>query len=118
MWDRSVKHRHRFFVPIVWGVVYGLVTVARDLPNPTGDHLYYPASLPFYAYGAVFLEILLRLLGVTLVTWLIAEVFLMGRLRNAAFWIANVVTAQYDPLPHERHDLQRVEQPCRCLRRL
>jgi hypothetical protein len=111
MWDRTVQHRKRLLVPIVWGVLYGLVTVVRDLPNPSGDHLYYPASLPFYAFGAVFLEILLRLFGVTLVTWLIGEVFLMGHLRNAAFWVANVVTSLYEPLPHVWEDLQRVEQP-------
>ena len=111
MWDREVQHRKRLFVPIVWGVLYGLVTIVRDLPSPTGDHLYYPASVPFYAFGAVFLEILLRLFGMTVVTWLIGEVFLMGHLRNAAFWIANVVTAVYEPLPQVWEDLQRVDQP-------
>ncbi len=111
MWDRAVPHRKRLLVPVVWGVLYGLVTVVRDLPNPSGDHLYYPASLPFYAFGAVFLEILLRLFGLTLITWLIGEVLLMGRLRNAAFWVANVVTSLYEPLPHVWEDLQRVEQP-------
>jgi hypothetical protein len=111
MWDRTVKYRHRLFVPLVWGVVYALVTVVRDLPNPSTDHLYYPASIPLYAFGAVFLEILLRLFGVTLITWLIGEVFLMGHLRNAAFWIANVATSLYEPLPHVWEDLQRVEQP-------
>jgi hypothetical protein len=111
MWDRAVQHRNRLVVPVVWGVVYGLVTIARDLPNPSGDHLYYPASVPFYAFGAVFLEILLRLFGVTLITWLIGEVFLMGHLRNGAFWIANVVTSLYEPLPYVAEDLARVEEP-------
>jgi hypothetical protein len=111
MWDGAVKHRHRLVVPVVWGIVYGLVTAVRDLPNPTGEHLFYPASVPFYAYGAVFLEILLRLFGVTLIAWTIGEVFLMGHLRNFAFWVANVVTSVYEPLPHVWEDLQRIEQP-------
>ena len=111
MWDRAVKHRNRLLVPVVWGIVYGLVTVARDLPNPSEIHLHYPASIPFYAYGAVFLEILLRLFGVTLLTWLIGEVLLMGYLRSVAFWVANVVTSLYEPLPHLWADLQQVEQP-------
>jgi hypothetical protein len=111
MWDRAVKHRHRLLVPLVWGALYGLITIVRDLPSPAGDHLYYPASLPFYAFGAVFLEILLRLFGITLITWLIGEVLLMGHLRNAAFWIANVLTSLYEPLPHVWEDLQGVEQP-------
>jgi hypothetical protein len=111
MWDRGVEHRKRLLVPIVWGVLYGFVTIVRDLPKPTGDHLYYPASLPFYAFGAVFLEVMLRLFAVTLITWLIGEVFLMGHLRNAAFWIANIATSLYEPLPHVWEDLQSVEQP-------
>ena len=111
MWDSAVKHRHRLVVPIVWGILYALVTIVRDLPNPSGDHLYYPASVPFYAFGAVFLEILLRLFGVTLITWLISEVLLMGHWRNASFWIANIMTSIYEPLPQVWEDLQKVEQP-------
>jgi hypothetical protein len=111
MWEPSVKHRHRLVVPIVWGVLYGLVTVVRDLPNPTGEHLFYPASVPFYAYGAIFLETLLRLFGVTLMTWLIGEVLLMGHLRNFSFWVANVATSIYEPLPQVWEDLHKVEQP-------
>jgi hypothetical protein len=111
IWDRTVPHGKRLLVPLVWGVAYALVTIVRDLPNPSGDHLYYPASIPFYAFGAVFLEILLRLFGVTLITWLIGELFLMGHLRNAAFWIANVLTSLYEPLPHIAEDLARVERP-------
>jgi hypothetical protein len=111
MWDRAVKYRNRLLVPLIWGALYGLVTIVRDLPNPSADHLYYPASLPFYAFGAMFTEILLRLFGVTLITWLIGEIFLMGHLRSVAFWIANVVTSLYEPLPQLWEDLQRVEQP-------
>lgn len=111
MWDVGVKHRHRLVVPVVWGVIYALVTIVRDLPNPSGDHLYYPASIPFYAFGAVFLEILLRLFGVTLITWLLAEVLLMGHWRNASFWVANIMTSIYEPLPQIWDDLQKVEQP-------
>jgi hypothetical protein len=111
MWDGAVPHAKRLLVPIVWGVVYGLVTAVRDLPNPSSDHLYYPASVPFYAYGAVFLEIMLRLFGVTLITWLVGEVLLMGHVRTAAFWVANVLTSLYEPLPHVWDDLQRVERP-------
>ena len=111
MWDRAVPHSKRLLVPIVWGVLYGLVTIVRDLPNPSGDHLYYPASIPFYAFGAVFLEVLLRLFGVTLITWLVGEVLLMGYLRNAAFWVANVLTSLYEPLPAIAEDLAHIERP-------
>jgi hypothetical protein len=111
MWDPRVGFGKRFLAPIVWGVVYGLVTVVRDLPDPSDVHLHYPASIPFYAYGAVFLEILLRLFGVTVITWLIGEVLFMGRLRGVAFWVANVVTSLYEPLPQIWEDLENVERP-------
>jgi hypothetical protein len=111
MWDRAVPHGKRLVAPVIWGIVYGLVTVVRDLPNPSGDHLYYPASIPFFAYGAIFLEILLRLFGVTLIAWLIGELLLFGHLRNMAFWIGNVVMSLYEPLPQIWEDLQRVERP-------
>jgi hypothetical protein len=111
MWDRAVPYSSRLLVPVVWGVLYGLVTIVRDLPNPSGEHLYYPASIPFYAFGAVFLEILLRLFGLTLIAWLVGEVLFMGYLRNAAFWIANLLTSLYEPLPQVAEDLARIEQP-------
>src|SRR3712207_5227385 len=38
MWERSVKHRHRLVVPVVWGAVYGLVTVDRKSTRLNSSH--------------------------------------------------------------------------------
>jgi hypothetical protein len=97
-WDPSVSNRQRFLVPAIWGVVYGLIAVAHDLPAPRDVHVPFPASIPFYWYGGIFLETLLRLVALTFLCWLIGEILLRGRHRTVAFWIANVAAATYEPL--------------------
>ena len=75
IWDPNVSNRQRFLIPIVIGLVYGAVTVAKDLSAPSPVHLKPPLSIPFYAYGAIFLEIMLRLFAVTVVVWILSNRF-------------------------------------------
>lgn len=98
-WDRSVSHLQRFLIPAVVGLVYGVVTVLYDLRNPAPVHLRLPWSIPFYAYGATLLEILLRLFAVTLLVWLISNLILRGKWQVQVFWVAAVIAALYEPLP-------------------
>jgi hypothetical protein len=100
MWDPRVSRRQRFVVPAIIGLVYGVETVLRDLAVPSPVHLRFPLSIPFYAYGAILLEIMLRLFAVTALTWLVSNVVLRGRGQAAAFWLAAVVAALYEPWPH------------------
>jgi hypothetical protein len=104
IWDARISNRQRLFIPILIGLVYGVETVLRDLPNPSPVHLQLPLSIPFYAYGAVLLEIMLRLFAVTFLTWLISNVILRGRWQTPAFWFAAVVAASYEPLPFIREE--------------
>ena len=104
IWDARISNRQRFFIPILIGLVYGVETVLRDLPNPSPVHLQLPLSIPFYAYGAVLLEMMLRLFAVTFLTWLISNVILRGRWQTPAFWFAAVVAASYEPLPFIREE--------------
>lgn len=104
-WDPSVSDAQRFGLPILEGFAYGLITVLRDLPRPTDVHLAFPASIPFYLFGAVFLEVLLRLFGLTVLTVLLGKLLLRGRAYGLAFWTANVVVALYEPLPFIREEL-------------
>jgi hypothetical protein len=100
LWDAAVSNRQRFLIPALVGVVYGVVTVLYDLRNPAPVHLELPSSLPFYAYGATLLEILLRLFAVTFLVWLISNVILRGRWQTQVFWLAAVIAALYEPLPY------------------
>src|SRR5262249_6849836 len=73
------------------GLVYGLITIGDYVyfrtrhPLSTTDwaHLPLPWSIPFYVYGAIFLEFLLRLGALCIFFWLLHVVILRGRFRSA-----------------------------------
>jgi hypothetical protein len=108
VWDSKVSIRQRFLLPTIIGLVYGVITVIKDLPNPSPVHLPLPLSIAFYAYGAVFLEILLRLFAIPFLVWLISNLILRGRWQTPVFWFAVVIAALYEPLPHISRELSGV----------
>ena len=71
IWDERISNRQRFLIPCVIGLVYGLATVGplmlgisnrvHPLAVSSDVHVKFPLSIPYYTYGALFLEILLRL---------------------------------------------------------
>jgi hypothetical protein len=105
IWDAKVSNRQRFLIPTLVGFVYGLVTVIKDLPAPSPVHLKLPLSIPFYSYGAVLLEIMLRLFAISLLVWLISNVILRGRWQTQVFWMAAIIAALYEPLPYIKVEL-------------
>ena len=105
MWDESVSNRQRFLIPFLIGLAYGGITVINDLAHPSPVHLKLPLSIAFYTYGAVFLEIMLRLFAVTVIVWLLSNLLLRGRWQKPIFWIAAIISALYEPLPHIREQL-------------
>lgn len=111
MWDERIPNTRRFALPVVDGIVYGLVTIfALDLLNPSDVHIAFPASILFYTYGGIFLEILLRLFGLTLLTWVLAAAAGAVRLPRAddvGFWIANIVVSLYEPMPYIMEQLAK-----------
>jgi hypothetical protein len=108
LWDAKVSNRQRFLIPAVIGLVYGVVTVIIDLRNPSPVHLKLPLSIPFYTYGALLLEIMLRLFAIPLLVWLFSNLLLRGKWQTKVFWLAVVVAALYEPLPHIREQLSGV----------
>jgi hypothetical protein len=100
LWDAAVSNRYRFLISALVGLVYGVVTVLYDLRNPAPVHLELPSSIPFYAYGATLLEILLRLFAVTFLVWLISNIIFRGKWQVQVFWLAAVIAALYEPLPY------------------
>jgi hypothetical protein len=105
IWDKKVSHRQRFLIPAFIGLLYGVITVIKDLPDPSPVHLKLPLSIPFYTYGALLLEIMLRLFAIPLLVWLLSNVILRGRWQKQIFWLAVVVASLYEPLPHIREQL-------------
>ncbi len=108
IWDSKVSVRQRFLLPTIIGLVYGVITVIKDLPSPSPVHLPLPLSIAFYSYGAVFLEIMLRLFAIPFLVWLISSLVLRGRLQTPIFWLAVVIAALYEPLPHITKELSGV----------
>ncbi len=105
IWDTKVSNYQRFLIPTFLGLAYGAITVMEDLPNPSPAHLKLPLSIPFYTFGALLLEIMLRLFAITLLVWLFSNVILRGRWQTQIFWFAAIVAALYEPLPHMREQL-------------
>src|SRR5262245_11844739 len=90
------------------GVLYGIITIAGDLAHPgSGNplaltewpHVPWPWSVPFYTFGAVFLEFLLRLGALCILVWLIHVVVLRRRWPMAVFWSVNLIVATYEIQP-------------------
>ena len=104
IWDAGISNRQRFLIPTLIGLIYGVITILHDLPKPSPVHLDLPLSIPFYIYGAILLETMLRLFAISLLVWLISSVLLRGRWQTQVFWFAVIVTALYEPLPFIRED--------------
>jgi hypothetical protein len=112
LWDPAVSVRARFGVPALLGVIFGVIQVLGDLGRTDAlsafggqfaradIHKAFPTSLPFYLYGAVFAELLLRLIAMTLLFWMLGRVVLRGKKPLLAFWAANVVTSLLEVWPY------------------
>jgi hypothetical protein len=70
--------------------------VVSDLPSPAPVHLEGAFSPLFYAYGAILLEVMLRLFAITALVWLVVVVLGDGA-KSPAFWCAAVLAALYEP---------------------
>jgi hypothetical protein len=105
--DRA-RERRALLLATATGAAYGLITVARDLADPGSrgplsltewPHVPWPWSVPFYTFGAIFLEFLLRLGALCILVWLIHVVLLRRRWLMPTFWTVNAVVASYEIQP-------------------
>jgi cytochrome b561 len=111
--DRQ-RERRAAVIAIVTGFFYGIVTVVQDLGSPgSGNplnvaewpHVPWPWSVPFYTFGAILLEFMLRLGALCILVWLIHVVILRRRWLLPAFWIVNLIVATYEILPSVMEDV-------------
>ena len=107
-WDARFSNRQRFVIPLVLGVGFGLLESGLDLvfhwtaffAQFSGLPLYsaaWPGSLPFYAGGAILVEVVYRLLPVPLLLWLISNLLLRGRAQTQVFWVLAVLSSLIEP---------------------
>ena len=102
------RERRGALVAAATGLAYGLLTIAMDVTDPGGGnplnqaewpHVAWPWSVPFYTFGAIFLEFLLRLGALCILVWLIHVVLLRRRWLGPVFWSVNALVALYEILP-------------------
>ena len=102
------RERRGLWIAMLTGLVYGAITIARDFYSAGGGnvlnleewaHVPWPWSVPFYVFGAIFLEFLLRLGALCILVWLFHVVILRRRGLLATFWAINFVVAFYEIMP-------------------
>ena len=98
----------------VTGLIYGAITIASFVWNPTPsavttgsgwDHVLLPWSIPFYVFGAILLEFMLRLGALCIGFWLIHVVILRRRFRQPVFWTLAAIVALYEIWPYMADDV-------------
>lgn len=119
IWDSRISNWQRFLIAAIIGLVYGGITVlvelwgARSHPLQLSSdlHVKFPLSIPFYAYGAILLEMLLRLFAIPFLVWLISNLVLRRRWQTQVFWLVAILVALYEPLPYMTEALHSTGLP-------
>lgn len=111
--ESAEGERRSLMIAIVTGLAYGVLTVVQDISAPgTGNplniaewpHVPWPWSIPFYAFGAILLELMLRLGALCILVWLIHVVVFRRRWLLPTFWAVNLAVATYEILPAVMED--------------
>lgn len=102
------RERRGLLIAALTGIAYGLMTAFRDYFIEGGGnvltltdwaHVPWPWSIPFYTFGAIFLEFLLRLGALCILVWLVHVVILRRRGLMPVFWAVNLIVAFYEIMP-------------------
>jgi len=110
------RERQAAMWAICAGLLYGCITVGMDLYHPgvrspvakaDWPHLALPWSIPFYTFGAVLLEFMLRLGALCILVWFIHVAVLRRRVFGPVFWAVNLIVALYEIAPWMMQDAQR-----------
>jgi hypothetical protein len=107
-WDQRVSNRNRLVLPVLIGLVSGLVMVALDrlfnigatvaaANNSPTLNIAFPGSLFAYASGGLWSEVLFRYLPLPLLLFLISNVALGGRSQVKVFWVLAILLAGLEP---------------------
>jgi len=107
-WDARVTNRQRLLIPVIAGVLFGALFLATDLYtglaqlqrerfNMPSTDLPFPASLFIYTAGAIFLEVVYRLLPIPLFLGLFSIFVRNEKAREAFFWILAILTSLIEP---------------------
>lgn len=76
----------------------GLSRLQQERFNLPSVMVPFPGSLFVYSAGAVFVEVVFRLLPIPLLLWLISSLLLRGRGQEPVFWVLAVLSSLIEPL--------------------
>ncbi len=93
LWSDKINNKQRFFVPLIVGIICGILMIASDqmffhfteldkIPHPK-----FPASFFASVTAGIGEEIVFRLFFISFWLWLIGKVLLKGKAYNTIFWI-------------------------------
>jgi hypothetical protein len=98
------------------GMIYGVITIVMYAGHPSHsplntwsgwDHIALPWSIPFYAFGAIFLEYFLRLGALCIGFYVLFAFVLRRHFRMPVFWSLNLIIALYEIWPYTAIDIQK-----------
>jgi hypothetical protein len=107
-WDARISNRQRLLIPAVIGIGFGLLLSGLDLvvhwtqlfaqfSSLPGYNAPWPGSPLFYAGGAIWVEVVYRLLPIPLLLWFVSNLLLRGRAQTQVFWILAVLSSLIEP---------------------
>ncbi|NPV50823.1 MAG: hypothetical protein HPY60_06455 [Candidatus Methanofastidiosum sp.] len=92
MWDPKVSNKNRFLLPIVVGILIGVIFITFDYYAKIGNmSVGFPLSILFYLWGGIYSEAVLHLFPVTLLVFLFSSKLLKGRYNKEVYWIFSVL---------------------------
>ena len=108
-WDAKVSNTQRLIIPIIAGLLLGSLFLATDLVthmsrlqqeqlNIQATDVAFPASIFVYSAGAIFVEVVYRLLPIPMLLAMIS-IFVRGQsAREKVFWVVAILTSMIEPL--------------------
>jgi hypothetical protein len=97
-WDQTISNQQRFLMPALLGLGLGFVAIGIERFQSLGQiDVPFPLSIPFYLYGGIVLEILLRLFLLPVPLWFLSSLLLRGRWQEPIFWGLAVITSLLEP---------------------
>lgn len=108
-WDAKVSNTQRLVIPIITGLLLGGLFLATDLLtnmsqlqqekfNIESTDVAFPASIFVYSAGAIFVEVVYRLLTIPLLLGMISIFVRSQSAREKVFWILAILTSMIEPL--------------------
>ncbi|MBL0345988.1 hypothetical protein [Candidatus Villigracilis affinis] len=108
-WDAKVSNKQRLIIPIITGLLLGSLFLATDLItdmsrlqeeqlNIKSTDVAFPASIFVYSAGAIFVEVLFRLLTIPLLLGMISIFVRSQSAREKVFWMLAILTSIIEPL--------------------